>query len=222
MAQRPMSRIVARRSPREVVALLEWDLGGGWIASARVEQARGSVKPILRDLRFRPRTDDVPANGVTATVLRRFPFDTWRNDLDEVMEWVQLPEGGYGSQFTDEWFAASGLDRSHVEGFTRKPGRKGRPDVEYARIAAIAEAVYLDPNQAFRAPNAEIARRLRSLAGVTLTPTQIRDCLRRARERDILSPTLPGKASGHLTEYGRSLLSGDGAVFEDRGTGLGR
>jgi len=210
MAQRAMSRIVARTSPREIVALLEWDLGGGWVASARVEQARRSDRPILRDLRFRPRNDDVPAHGVTAAVLRRFPFDTWREDLEEVMGWVQLPEGGYGSRFTDNWFTESGLDASQVAGLTRKPGRRGRPDVESARIAAIAEAVYLHPNRAFRSPNAEIARRLRSIAGVSLSPTQIRDCLRRARERDILSPTTPGKASGHLMAYGRALLSNGG------------
>jgi hypothetical protein len=198
---------VARTCPREIVALLEWNLGGGWVASARIEQVKGSSRAILRDLRFRPLSDDIPANGVTAAVLSRFPFDTWREDLEEVMEWVQLPDGGYGSQFADTWFAESGLDGSQVEGLTRKPGRRGRPDVDYARIAAVAEAVYLDPNQAFRSPNAEIARRLRSIAGVTLSPAQIRDCLRRARERGILSPTTPGKATGHLTDYGRSLLS---------------
>lgn len=211
MAQRAMSRIVARTNPREIVALLEWDLGGGWIASARVEQAKGSTRAVLRDLRFRPRSDEVPANGVTAAVLRRFPFDTWRDDLDEVMEWVRLPDGGYGSQFADTWFAESGLDSSQVERLTHKPGRRGRPDVEYARIGAIAEAVYLDPNQAFRSPNAEIARRLRSITGVTLSTSQIRDCLRRARERGILSPTTPGRASGHLTDYGRALLSAETA-----------
>jgi hypothetical protein len=204
-----MSRLVARTNPREIVALLEWDLGGGWIASARVEQAKDADRAVIRDLRFRPAGDEIPSHGVTAGVVRRFPFDGWRNHLDDVMEWMEMPEGGYGSQFAERWYSASGLDTSQVERLTHKPGRKGRPDVEYARIAAIAEAVYMDPNKAFRSPNAEIARRLRTLAGVEFATSQIRDLLKRARERGILSPTVPGKASGHLTEYGRRLLEED-------------
>jgi hypothetical protein len=80
----------------------------------------------------------------------------------------------------------------------RRPGPAGRPDTFYLDIAV-------------RIDKATQARSRRPIADVTAqlpgyTREYVRDLVREARRRDLLSQALPGKGGGRLTPRARRLL----------------
>lgn len=80
----------------------------------------------------------------------------------------------------------------------RRPGRRGRPDREYAEIAN--EYVQLTGDPTVKKPVEELAERR------FISDSQLRNLLYEARRRDLLTKAPDGKAGGTLTTRARSLL----------------
>src|SRR5262249_21077734 len=76
-------------------------------------------------------------------------------------------------------------------------GRKGRTDIELARISETYEKAYLGGHAAIGAVSKEFG----------LSLSQARDAVHRARVRGLLSPAAKqGIGGGTVTEWGRELL----------------
>lgn len=86
-----------------------------------------------------------------------------------------------------------------VKEFTRnrRPGRSGRPDVFYARLAAE----YVELLTTSSTPTKDLAERH------NYSSTSMRDYLNQARSRDLLTPSPSGRAGGQLTDKARRLLN---------------
>ena len=78
----------------------------------------------------------------------------------------------------------------------RRPGRSGRPDVFYARLAAD----YIELLSTSSTPTKDLAKRHNYSA------TSMRDYLNQARLRGLLTRSQPGHAGGELTEKAIRLL----------------
>jgi hypothetical protein len=78
-----------------------------------------------------------------------------------------------------------------------RPGRKGRPDVFYARLAAQ----YVELLKSTSTPTKDLAK-LRNYSD-----SSTRDLLNQARARGLLTRSAKGRAGGELTEKARELLS---------------
>jgi hypothetical protein len=134
----------------------------------------------------------VPRGGITARLLRRIPF----NRIREVVErCVKFAVKEYGS-------AIVGLPFSDWKGKTipeetRRRGRPGWPDHFYARLAR-RYATLVRKGRAN--PVAELSKALH------IPHPQIRDAIKRAREKGFLTEGLPGRAGGELTPKASELL----------------
>jgi hypothetical protein len=89
-----------------------------------------------------------------------------------------------------------------------KPGRRGRPDLHYARAA-------LDYVEALEAAPRAPVRYLIEQAGGHMTADEIKARVRRARERGLLTKATKGRAGGRLTSKARKLLREAGLIEED-------
>lgn len=78
----------------------------------------------------------------------------------------------------------------------KRPGRAGRSDVEYARLALLYVDLLDHPT-----PAKELARR------EYLSPSQVRNLLVVARRRHLLTDPPVGRAGGELTDKARRLLA---------------
>ena len=91
----------------------------------------------------------------------------------------------------------------------RRRGRRGRPDLFYARLArAYVARVRAESEKPVRdlAADAALARRL-GLSPRDLTPALVQDALNTARERNLLTkPPKPGYAGGELTPRALAVL----------------
>lgn len=79
----------------------------------------------------------------------------------------------------------------------RRPGRRGRPDVFYAELAAEYVAWLESPDDQTLTEFAQTR---------FVSESQMRNLLHEARYRKLLSKSPPGKAGGHLTERAIALL----------------
>jgi hypothetical protein len=88
----------------------------------------------------------------------------------------------------------------------RRPGRRGRPEVEYAewarRYVEALERNKRQPTAQLLADDAE--------AGIHRTDGEVRWYLSEARRRGLLTKAPPGKAGGSLTAKARRLLGAGG------------
>ena len=82
----------------------------------------------------------------------------------------------------------------------RRPGRWGRSDLFYARAAAR----YVELLVTSSSPTTDLGREM------DLRPTQARDLLHQARQRELLTASAKGKAGGELTKKALRLLSAGG------------
>jgi hypothetical protein len=138
-----------------------------------------------------------PDNGsvLTARLLREIPFGA----VDAVARahmawwWHEFDKGRTEAART----AYPLLDESIEAIDVRRPGRRGRPDIEYAELA-------LDYVKWLDAPDSgslEIFAKSKFLS-----VSQIRNLLYEARQRDLLSKAPPGKPGGMLTNKALALL----------------
>lgn len=81
--------------------------------------------------------------------------------------------------------------------FGVRPGRRGRPDEEYARLAAAYVRLLGESK-----PVEALAEQEH------LSQSQVRNLLSEAKRRKIITRPGQGRAGGQLTKYGRSLLEG--------------
>jgi hypothetical protein len=84
-------------------------------------------------------------------------------------------------------------------GMATRPGRRGRHDLDYARVAARYTA-HLDS----ATPVADLA------AELDVKPSQVRNSLYEARRRDLLTAAPKGKPGGSLTMKARRVLGLEG------------
>jgi hypothetical protein len=174
-----------------------------WIVAFRIVDQRG--QPIVAELRVFPLEENakrrrpagqwtgiygdktpVPHGGITSTFLRNIKTNEFRAALRKI-------HTRFAQKLLD-------FDLSFVQPIrlpTSKPGPKGRPDSELARIAAIYQTALLDGRPPIRAVAQETG----------LSPSRARDAVGRARDKKLLSPAdKQGCAGGTLTELGRELL----------------
>lgn len=135
--------------------------------------------------RSRAALADLPA-GLTARLVQRIRFGELNELMRRELESHRSRERPRASRF--------GFD---LEQATRRPGRKGRPDLDFARIAArYADKVRKGSSR----PNVELAEEL------GLTPQQVRDRIHEARVRDLLTDVRQGAVGGDLTTEAKQLL----------------
>ena len=177
---------------------VEIPTAGRWMIAFRLVNQQG--QPVIGEVRVFPDepgkrpagrwsgeygvTARVPPGGVTARVLRTIRIETFKTLLRTIVRKWGKALGDYDLGFTA---APSPVTR----------GRKGRPDIVLARMAAVYAASYL----AGRPTIPAVARRFR------LSPSKARDAVYRARVRGFLSPaTKQGKGGGLLTPLAQEIL----------------
>jgi hypothetical protein len=175
----------ARTPPATLVGVdeerLELPVAPGWVATYRYGHD-GSGRRVIRELRVAPEGARVPEGGVTARLLR------------QVSTVPPLPPAPGPAQ------PRRGRRRRPAERAPARPGRRGRPDAFYA-LLALRYTVLLWGGS--RRPIADLARSLGNGWG----PTYVRDIIRTARQRGMLSPGHPGRPGGAITPEARDLLN---------------
>ena len=133
--------------------------------------------------------EGVPRAGLTARQIHQVRLGTFKDVLRKVL-------ARDGEALKSLAIDFPNLPQAIPQPVTR--GRKGRPDMELATIAAVYATAYL----ANFPPIPAIAKRFR------LSLSQARDAVFRARKRGFLSPAeKQGRAEGMLTPQARALLN---------------
>lgn len=190
---------MARARKPELLELSVTGLGPGerWLAKVRLplddawnaeyEVIKQNGQPIIGELHFVP-VGQLPLGGLTARTAR----PSWSLLIDTARELVrkagQGDETGTVTRF--EWIEGKPLKR--------QPGRRKRPDLDYARVAA---AYVVALRRGSRSPVADVAAAMREQR------TYVRDLLKVARDRDLLTQPSSGRAGGDLTEKAKALLA---------------
>ena len=194
---------------------VEAPIGDKWVAAYRLVSQEG--QPVISEFRLFPsepekrvRDHDVgrwsgaftgakaqaPRGGITARLLRQVRIGEHAKFAGEFLAYLQKQ---YGRTLFE---SGNVLGR---RGFTppvapaRSPrGRKGRPDLFYAQIAAVyAKAL----KSGSRHPVEDVATAFR------LRTAHARDMIHQARRRGLLTPsTRQGRREGQLTSRARALL----------------
>jgi hypothetical protein len=175
---------------------------GRWMAAYRLTEQQG--QPVISELRIFPFQEKrwvkrpggrwsgmygdcvhIPGGGITARLIRQIKLTEFRKVLCEILDrWKHLAPHGIPVS------PSASPSKPHR-------GRKGRSDIELARIASIYEGAYL----ARRAAISAVARAL------NVSLSKARDAVHRARIRGILSAaTKQGRGGGTVTPLGRQLL----------------
>lgn len=161
----------------------------GWIVELTLDSA-GTVKAFT----LRPE-HDLPAGGVTARLLRRVPLGELERSMRRRLHAVLTTSEAHVANEPRSQFMHDYLDA--LVNVIERPGRRGRDDLQYARIAAMYVQI-LDSGSS--RPNAEAA------AALHFSPSQFSQLIYRARQRGLLSPSPPGRAGGALTKKAIRLL----------------
>jgi hypothetical protein len=172
---------------------------GAWVVrylfawrQGRAVVAELCVTPSPRRRRARTWGDlveSLPKEGITTAVLRNVRLDEARR--------IFAAEARAMHTRSDDWLASEG--RTLRREAARNPRRGGRSDEFYARIARlyVAEVEHGEP-----APLTALGRRLGR------STTYVREALREARNRELLTPPPAGRrAGGTLTRKAETLLA---------------
>ena len=127
----------------------------------------------------------LPPGGLTSPVLRRLSLTALRDALGK----NNVSAGLLGSQ---------GFDPDEDFRRVRRPGRGGRDDGFYAAWAQR----YVAKCATTRQPYPQLAEEWKYKAAT------IRDVIKEARERKLLTPNSPGRAGGERTSKAKRLLAG--------------
>lgn len=191
-------------------AWVEVPLDGAWIVGYGIVNDQGT--PVVGELRLFPAEPDrpgpgrwsaellglearAPRGGITARVLRRVRVRAYLAKMSHFIRDVRAAAPGLADMYGWSVREAPVMAESRLEGQRRGP--KGRPDSFYARVArdyvrALERGSY--------EPVAAVARR----RGESVA--KVRDMIRRARKRGLLTLEGPGKRGGVLTEQAEALL----------------
>lgn len=191
----------AKRRVRET--WVESELGDGWRAAFRMLIQDGL--PVVGEIRVYPAEPDadpgrwsaeivgdradVPAGGVTGRLLRRIHVDAARDTFGE------MQAAGF----------LLGIDATTPPDFerirhhaTHNPGRRGHPDTFYAAAAA---AYLTHIHAGATTPTEALA------AELGLPAWRVRDIVKAARIRGLLTQPPRGRAGGELTPAGQTALT---------------
>jgi hypothetical protein len=185
--------------PKTVVVV---ELGDDWIAEVELTAQEDGI-PVIARVEIGPRQFDpeqaapLPRGGLSKRTLESLPVEAvlaearaaLRTELgraddagDEVMRW--------------QGFEPDALDQPRSRGYSQ-------PNRFYAQIAAAyCEAIECR----CRAPRREVAEQLNRTYGGGYSEAFVRDALRCARARGLLTPAVHGVARGRLTDRGKAAL----------------
>lgn len=176
-------------------------LGADWEAHVRLEPEDGH--PVVAEVRIVPWVhwrDDKPSapppGGLTARQLRKLNLGAAVDAAYEELRFEFQTGTKPRSIFSPHRFSAEAVKEP------RRPGRRGREDSFYAKLAANYVATY---KRGSKTPVKDLAEAL----GETYKDTYVRDLLSEARRRELLTRPRKGFAGGDLTEKGRKALEGD-------------
>jgi transposase-like protein len=193
-------------------AWIEVPMGGAWIVAYRIVNDHGT--PVVGEIRVFPAEPKegrelgrwsgellgararVPRRGITSRQLRRIRVRAYQRRMAEQVARLREQAPELASDFG--WDQGSSADVPNRDAGTRR-GRKGRPDEFYADIAAeYVRAI----SQRSRRPIADIARQRK------IPASQVRDMIRQARKRKLLTGAGSGLSGGVLTARAQALLVG--------------
>lgn len=143
-------------------------------------------------------------DGLTARTLRTVPLGELQARLQETaLTTLKAATASLEAAATMDSTVrreAEHLRRTTRDAFhkRRRPGRAGRPDIEYARIADLYVRALATPR-----PVVTLSRELH------LSQSQVRNLLHAARRRGLLTAAPAGRPGGQLTEKARQLLASD-------------
>ncbi len=201
--------------PREGLFDIAEGLPDGWVCTYRLANQDG--QPVIAALSIRPSGEDVPQGGLTTRILRRVRLGEHLAGITATVRgWASggtpredrtthIPAAPNRSAQERVTFGAEDLDRDVAEGLgfsepprERRPGRPGKSDREFAKLAVeYVEAL----DQPSTRPTADVAKKR------GYDPAHIRDGIHEARERGLLTrPPTKGRAGGELTAKARQLL----------------
>ena len=191
------------------------------------------TQPVIGEVRIFPTEDDadidtwsaellgvaakVPSGGITARLIQATKTAGAVEKVAEQLRGVRL---GIGARPEDQSLRAA-LDalaeklplKADSSGTKGKRGKPPKPHLFYAEFAQ-EYAQLVDSGE--RHPRTVIvSRKKRKYPG--LTESKVRDIIRQARIRKILSNGMPGRPGGQLTPYGSDLLRQHATAEEQKG-----
>lgn len=159
-----------------------------WSVTYTVAAEHG--RPVIGELSFTPtREGEVPPGGLSARTLRRIPFAR----LHQVARELVRREG-----VGDETGTVALFDFVEQRPLERRPGRRRRPDLDYARVARAYTVAIATGS---RSPVADVAQAMNEPRGF------VRDMLAEARRRDLVTRPVAGRSGGDLTDKAKGLLA---------------
>jgi hypothetical protein len=183
---------------REFLALEDWDVPDSdhlvlhcrhpkhreWALKAVFEVYRDDV--VLSHLTIYPAGDWAPSGGLTDEVRRTVRLDDLRRMAKRRLQLQEVA-------------SSIGVDPSAFKKNTAR-GRKGRSDLDLARIAES----YVALTEEVEHPADTLAERMH------LNPTTVRGLLWQARKRGLLTRAPAGQSGGRLTGRAKGLLDATG------------
>ena len=164
------------------------DLGDGWKVHVVFVEQDGA--PVVGELHLLP-TGNTPPGGLTTRRLRSVNFKALLADVRALAQAeLESDDTGTVEPFID-WLRKD---------LRKRPGRRGRSDLDYARLAAAYEQVFMAGSTR---PVFDLGKQLK------LSRARVRDLLHEARRRGLLSSTGPGQGGGTLTEKAKALLEAE-------------
>lgn len=191
-------------------AWVEVPLGRSWVVAYRIVNDRG--RPVVGEIRIfpaeenRPRlghwsgellgtTAKVPRRGITSRQLRDVRVRAYLQYMAGRVADFQARLGDMAEHWG--WGAAKSNIPNRVRSTGARRGRKPRPDKFYARIAAdYVQAL----SSGSKRPIQDVAKRRKLPGG------QVRDMIRQARKRGLLTRERGGVRGGMLTASGSALV----------------
>ncbi len=175
-----------------------------WTLEARLLRQRDTL--VIGEVRVVPRskrvhipgsppenwTADLPEEGVPATILRKIALgevhEEIRRRLKQLADWRDPDQQDFVQAV---WLAGT-------TSAPRRPGRRGRDDLYYARIAALYVELI---ERGSRRPTADLADQLPKL-----TRDAVVQLVHEARNRLLLTKPPAGRSGGELTQKAKRLL----------------
>lgn len=139
----------------------------------------------------------VPRGGLPAGLLRDVKFLTFRSKAVEILNRIREIDGRDPFD-PDGAFTAVGLSSGPALADPKRPGRPGRSRYFYAEMAAR----YAD---LCGSGERNVVSRMAEEFGYTTEG--VKTIISRARQLDLLTPAVRGRASGALTDEGRRVLT---------------
>lgn len=191
------------------VVVVEQMLDDHWFVRFDLTEQDG--RPVVTGVHVLAFGQRVPLGGLNANVLRRIRLGAVDEALREWREDRRSPKGwdmpGWPSAALKELEEETELLFAALDPWLttpRRPGRQGRSDEDYARLAAA----YVDLiDRGSRSPIRDLAEELRARGGDWLADESVRQLIHAARARGLLSASPPGKAGGALTPIAIELLA---------------